>query len=437
MAGVVTFADPVSPEQHDLLTGLLTATGVRSRLDGWAAQRPALPVQAMLLGFHRFQSVNLAYGQTAGDRVLEEIAHRLRAFCVEELEGDALLARVGGRDFLLASLRPMSRERWQWLAEALATQVARPIMLGGDTIRLSPRTALLRGAPGDGASALLDRLDQALAALQRQAGRRTIWADGSHPARALSAARLEADLLGAIDRNEISILFQPQYDVRTGSLSGAEALARWDHPELGRIGAGTLFAVADRADHVAQLSRHIAARALEQAAQWRGKHGLRLSLNVTALDLAQPDFAERMQQTVAASGFDAGLLTLEITEESLIADFAGAASSLELLAQSGIAIALDDFGSGFANFRYLKLLPLHALKLDRSIVSGIESDHRDLAILRAIIAMARALDLKVIAEGVEHPGQVELLAAEGADTWQGFLGSRPVDPIEFARISRQ
>lgn len=412
---------PFPGADHDVLTGLLTASGARACLGAWAAGSPDLPVQAMLVGFHRFQSVNLAYGQAAGDRALGEIARRIREFCAEELDGETLLARIGGRDFLIVSREAMTRERWQWLAEALAASIARPLHLNGDALRLSPRTALLRGAIGESAASLLDRLDQALALLQQPGGRRMAWADGSHPARARSAARLEADLIGAIDRNEIAILFQPQFDTQTGALTGAEALARWNHPVLGRVGAGTLFAVAERADHVGQLSRHIAIRALTEAVGW--PEPLRLSLNVTAEDLGESDFAQGMHALLAQTGFPPARLTIEITEQALIHDLEGSAQALRELTDLGVRVALDDFGTGFSNFRTLKVLPVSCLKLDRSIIRDLATDPRDGAVLRAIVAMARALEMTIVAEGVEDEAQLAVIAAEGCQTYQGFLRS--------------
>ncbi|WP_068076419.1 bifunctional diguanylate cyclase/phosphodiesterase [Novosphingobium lentum] len=431
------------PAEHDLLTGLATAAAARAWFDrvaiglpgGSLEVEPSLPIQAMLIGLHRFQAVNLAYGATAGDGVLAEIAHRIRRFAAEELPGDCLAARLGGGEFLLASRHPCSRERWQWLAEALSTAIARPMGLGGETVRLVPRIALLRGRAEDHGAAMLDRLDQALVALQGHGARRILWADGSHRARGLSAARLEADLLGAIDRAEIGIVFQPQFTVEGDRLCGAEALARWDHPSLGRVGAGTLFAMAERADHVVQLSRHIAERALALAAAWpETERPLRLSLNVTAQDLASPDVAARMRRAITASGFAPARLTLEITEQTLIADFATSARSLRELVDDGVSIALDDFGTGFSNFRALKALPLDALKLDQSLVRDIATDPRDRAIVRAIIAMARALDLKLVAEGIELEDQLAVLRAEGCDSYQGFLRSQPVEADAFVEM---
>ncbi|MCW1383347.1 GGDEF domain-containing phosphodiesterase [Novosphingobium sp. KCTC 2891] len=416
--------------QRDVLTGLPGADSARAWLD--AAGRAGF-VQAMLVSLQRLQSVNLAYGKSGGDQALAEVARRIADFAAEELGPDALVARTGGSEFLVASREAVSRDRWQWLAETLGRAIARPLTVEGESIRIQPRSALLRGLTGEPGANLLDRLDQVSLELQRSSTRRILWADGSHPARGQSAATLEADLIGALHREEISVLFQPQFDVATGALAGAEALARWEHPSFGRIGAETLFAVAERGDLVTQLTEHIALRALRAARDWPAP--LRLSLNVTAEDFALGQFAATMRRLLAETGFAAERLTIEITERTLISDFEDCAMALLDLAEAGVSVALDDFGTGFSNFRALKALPLHALKIDRSLVKDIARDLRDRAILSAMIAMARALDMKVIAEGIETEAQLAILQEEGCDLFQGFLRSGPVSAEDMAALA--
>ena len=421
---------------RDALTGLPDAATVAARLGTWLDQAGADRrgnVHGLVIGLRRLDAVNLAYGEAAGDGALVAVASRIAHFASDELAGQWLVARWSGSAFVLLSNEPCSRERWQWLAEMLAETVAAPIPGSAGTMRLSPRVALLRALPGEDAGAIFDRLSQTLALVQRQPARRVLWADGETSLAGRSAAQLEADLLHALDRSEIEVLYQPQFALADDRLTGAEALARWQHPVLGRIGAAALFAIAERADHVTQLSRHIARRALAGAAQWPAN--LRLSLNVTAADLTQGGFAEDIAALIAQSGFPAARLTLEVTEQALVVDLERVAGQLEDIAATGVCLALDDFGAGFCNFRYLKLLPLHMLKLDRAMIDGIASDPRDLAVLRAIVAMARALDLRIIAEGVETEEQRALVAAEGCDSYQGFLRAQPMSAAEFAALA--
>ena len=218
------------------------------------------------------------------------------------------------------------------------------------------------------------------------------------------------DLLGALGRGEIEILFQPQFAAADGTLVGAEALARWQHPERGRIGAEELFAIAARAGLVERLSRHVARAALVTAGNWPVP--LRLSLNVTAADVAAGDFAGNLALAVEEAGFPPEHLTIEITEQVLLTDLDRIAERLRRLAELGICIALDDFGAGFCNFHYLKRLPIHALKLDRSMIEGV-------------------------AEGIEREEQRAAIAREGCGAWQGFFGARPMTGPEFAALVRR
>lgn len=442
---------PIEEHPRDGLTGLPRLDAARARLSQWlkggsagadgegdAGVSPR--VHGLLLGFRRFETINLAYGEAAGDGALVELAQRLTHFAASELDGPWLVARGGGGSFLLIANEACSRERWQLFAEQLGDIVARPIVRRAGTLRLSPRLALVRMLAGEDAESGLDRLAHTLAQAKNSQGRRVLWGNGETGRPGRTAADLEADLLKAIDAREIEVVFQPQFAIRPGAdasadvLSGAEALARWNHPKLGRIGAAALFAVAERADHVAPLSRHIAAQALKSAARWPAP--LRLSLNVTADDLAAGNYANDLASAIAGSGFPLDRLTLELTEQVMLADMQLAERTLSDLASRGIRMALDDFGAGFCNFHYLKTLPLHYLKLDRSMVDGITEDARDLAVFRAIVAMARALDLDVIAEGIESEALRSAVAGEHCGYYQGFLRAQPMSAAAFLKLAR-
>ena len=432
--------DEVAPPGQDSLTGLADLAQARLTMQRWQRDwpdgGPPFPMRAMLIAIGRIDRVNVAYGETAGDGALIEIARRIRHFAEDELEsGVWLAARISGDSFLLTAREDCSRERWQWLAEALADAIAMPIVdpAMGHSLRLWPRLSLLRARAGDDADSVLDTLAETAVRMRNSPGERIAWASEDIDHRGLSNQQLEADLLAAIDRDEIEVLFQPQYRVGDNRLVGAEALARWQHPSLGRIGAGPLFTIAERADHVAQLSRHIARRALDAARDW--PEGLRLSINVTSADLAASSFARDFIALVETSALEPDCVTLEITEQVLLADIERTGEILDELKSVGINLSLDDFGAGYCNFHYLKILPLDYLKLDRAMIDGVLDDERDLAVFRAIVAMAKALDLKVVAEGVEQDEQLALIAREGVETYQGFLRAEPMGAAEFVELA--
>ena len=245
---------------------------------------------------------------------------------------------------------------------------------------------------------------------------------------------LQADLLAALGRYEIEVLFQPQFACSDGRMIGAEALARWQHPTLGEIGARDLFSIAEKAGLVAPLSRHVVAQALEMAKAW--PNDLTLSLNITPEEIAELSFARDFASLVGRSGIAPSRLTLEITEDVLLNDLKMAAEALSALHGAGLKIALDDFGAGYCNFSYLKMLPLTLLKLDKAMVDGICSDPRDLAVLRAIVQLAHALDLDVVAEGIETEEQRQVIVDEGCAYWQGFLKAEPMRNEEMLHFAR-
>ena len=427
-------------ETRDTLTGLADQAQARETIAQWQRDWPhesiACPMQAMMITLGRIDTVNVAFGETAGDGALVEVAQRIKHFAGDELESSSawFAARLSGGNFLLVARQECSRERWQWLAEALADAIAMPIANpeGGASLRLWPRLALMRVTENDDPDSVLDRLSEVAARMRESNRRRIDWSTGQVARAGRSNQQLEADLLEAIDRNEIEILFQPQYALADDRMIGAEALARWDHPVIGRIGAGTLFQIAERADHVAHLSRHIAKRALEKAREW--PDGLRLSLNITPADLAADNFALDFAGMAEEIGFPLARITLEIIEQVLLADLDRVSRVLDQLKLFGIRIALDDFGAGFCNFRYLKVLPIDCIKLDRSMLDGVLDDERDLAVFRAILAMAVALDLKVLVEGIENEAQRDLARDEGCESYQGFLRAQPMSTDEFLRI---
>jgi len=435
----------LTPLPHDALTGLVSRAAARRRL----AQELSAPDEpgrngvtiCLLIGISQFDSVNAAYGKPVGDAVLVQIARRISR-CVEQVAGpEALVARMGGTEYLVAFRSRGGRlveGEARDLARLILTDVARPFCADDNMIRLTARCGIAECAPGDDAARLLRRASAALADARRS-GTSDIWFRSGRRHGGEGAGgdpdRLDADLRLALDRNEIAIVYQPQYDSLKDVIVGVEALARWNHPALGQLDAGTLFAAADRSDYLLPLSLHIQQRALNEAGQWpEALNRLRLSINVTSVDLAQDDFVERLLAMVGESGFPPGRLTVEITESGLIENIERAAAILRDLRGRGIRVAIDDFGTGYSSLAYLKALYPDYLKIDHSLSRDILGTSRDRIILRAIIAMARSLALTVIAEGVESEEQLTLLAREGCEIYQGFLRSAAVTSAGLAEL---
>ncbi|MFM9978089.1 MAG: putative bifunctional diguanylate cyclase/phosphodiesterase [Sphingomonadaceae bacterium] len=404
-------------------------TAIREQIAARLANDPT-PLGVLLIAFTRFEMINTAFGRETGDVVLNAVAGRIAA--VIDAEGGTLARMTGTRFVVMTDRGAAARDA---LAHAIVDRVERPFLADGHMVSIGCRIGIVESQDGDDVSQLLRRAGAALT--------RARVSDGS-PVRALSAADegaalhdagLQADLRRALDADEIEILFQPQLSMSTGAIIGVEALARWQHPEHGELGAETLFAVADRSDYVIALSTHIQQRAAMIAAAWPRELGrLRLAINLTAADIARPGFVVAFFAMIDASGFSRNRLTVEVTETGLMIDLASAAQVLAELRKGGCRVAIDDFGTGYSSLAYLKALPLDYLKIDRQIAQDIGGTMRDRVVVRGVIDMARSLGLAVVAEGVETEEQLELLAAEGCNDYQGFLFSGPVSVAELERL---
>jgi diguanylate cyclase (GGDEF)-like protein len=403
---------------RDALVGSQDAAGARRWLDRRLADPNGKPLSAMLIALNRFDIINTAYGRAAGDELLRAAFKR-----IEEVAGDALVVRLGGSEFLVAI--EDAGGRVGLVAERIAGELARPFVTGDTIAVLGCRIGIAGREPGDSAVTLLRRASEALADARASDSATVRTADGGGEEASIDA--LAVELHHAIERGEIDILFQPQVSVATGAIVGVEALARWDHPTLGTIGADMLFAAAARADLEIGLSDHIQRIVLDRAAAWPvSLRGLRLALNLTAADIARPGFGDLFLDRVDASGFPRARLTVEIVEGGLIEDLGAAAGLLAMLRSAGLRVAIDDFGTGYSSLAYLKSLPLDYLKIDKKLAQDITGTTRDRVVVRGVIDMARSLGLVVIAEGVETQEQLDLLAKEGCQIYQGFLRSEPV-----------
>ena len=251
------------------------------------------------------------------------------------------------------------------------------------------------------------------------------------PRQAVARPRRDRALEGALARDEIQVRFQPQIDPLSGRIAGVEALARWN----GADGPEALFARAEAAGLAERLSRTVQRKALGIAGRWSGALGdLNLSINLLPRDLDRGGFEAWFLDEIAAAGLDPRRITVEIVESGLLSDRPAVALRLAHLRAQGVRIAVDDFGTGYANLAYLTSLPLDAIKIDRAMVANLVGEHRDRIVVKAMISLARELGLKVVVEGVESLGQLELLAGWGCDLYQGFLGAGALDEAELARF---
>jgi len=417
---------------RDTLSGVRDAGGARRWLD--RQLRAERPVQAALIALNRFDIVNTAYGRAAGDALLGAAQRRIEEVAADLFGRGAVVARMGGSDFLLAA--DDSPQRIEFAAGRVAEALLRPFVAGGAVTVLGSRIGIASARPpSDTAADLLRRAGEALA-IARASDSLTIHVAHDGDA-GPSLDTLAVDLRTAIERGEIDILFQPQVAIGSGAIVGVEALARWEHPQRGPLGAETLFAAADRADAAIALSDHIQRTALARAADWPSALAkLRLAINLTAADIARPGFADIFLDRVDASGFPRTRLTVEITESGLIEDLGIAAGLLSELRSAGCRVAIDDFGTGYSSLAYLKALPLDYLKIDKKLAQDIAGSTRDRIVVRGVIDMARSLGLAVIAEGVETPEQLDLLAKEGCQYYQGYLCAEPLDVAALGALMK-
>lgn len=376
-----------------------------------ARPAPAGPAEAVLVAADRFAVINAAYGRRVGDQVLAATAARIGRI-VGERPDEGLVARVGGAAFLAAG-GAGSQAR-------IVGALARPFVVDGLTVPVTFSAASMARAPDEPAAAMWARL--------------RVMAGGEGDVDEADDA-LAADLHPAVSRGEVEVLFQPQVSLVHGRIIGVEALARWEHPRLGTLGAEPLFAAAARAGVAEPLSAHVQRMALARAAAWTGRLAeLRLSVNVTPGDLAAPDFADRFMGAVRESGFPPDRLTAEVTEGTMINDLDTAATALADLRAAGCRVALDDFGTGYSSLAWLRALPVDAIKIDRSMTRDVTGTAADRAVLDGIIGIARRLGLRTVAEGVETAEQRDLLATAGCDTYQGFLCAGPLDGAGLAAL---
>jgi EAL domain-containing protein (putative c-di-GMP-specific phosphodiesterase class I) len=326
------------------------------------------------------------------------------------------------------------------VAERLIAVVSQPMRLGEHEVLVTPSIGIaLCGADGEDAGTLVRNSDLAMYFAKRRTPGTAAFFTADMSADALMRLTIEAELRGAIDRNELSLEYQPQYSLGTGRIGCMEALLRWRHPSLGLVPPAEFVPIAEQTGLILPIGDWILRTACAQARAWQqeGLPPVRVAVNVSALQLVQAEFVETVAALLAMENLRPSLLELEITESVLVQDDARAIRAIEELQRLGVEITIDDFGTGHSSFARLSRFPVNRLKIDRAFVRRAHMSGADNAIASAMISMAKTLNIEVVAEGIEEMDQLLLLQDRSCDLGQGFLLSRPLHPTEALQLLRR
>ena len=413
---------------YDLLTGLANRTLLNAHLEQaiHLAHRNAWQVAVVFLDLDHFKQINDSLGHSAGDRLLSAVAARLR----EQIRESDLIARLGGDEFVIILSKISNTVPVAGVLEKIRLVLAQPFVL--ESYELSVTASMgVSVYPTDGGDRelLLRNADAAMYHAKNEG--RDGWSFYSTDMNRQTRRRLQlsAGLRQAVDQQQFVLLYQPQVDLKTGRISGIEALIRWQHPELGVVSPVEFIPLAEDTGLIEEVGEWVLAEACRQYGAWHQQrlNPARISVNVSARQFKSGRFVNTVARVLGHTGMDPRCLELEITESLLVRGDARLLQDMHALRALGIRFSIDDFGTGYSSLSYLKGLPVSSLKADRSFVRDVPDDGDDVAILAAMISMAHNLNLRVVAEGVETEKQLEFLRAQGCDELQGFLVSRPVD----------
>lgn len=382
----------------------------------------------LFLDLDRFKVVNDSLGHTFGDRVLQLVAVRLQA-CLRQAD---MLCRLGGDEFVIY-LPAGDLEVADRVARRILESMLRPFVLDGMglSIQCSIGVALY---PQDGKTLdeLIKQADTAMYQVKERGRGNYGYYQPQMNEHLLARMKLEHAMRQALGQQRMQVHYQPQVDMETGRITGAEALLRWTDPELGSVSPGVFIPLAEESGYIVTLGAWVLEQAVQEAVRWmQAGTPIAVSVNVSARELHQPDFVERLARLLQTHGLPPELLELELTESILLQDAQEAAQQLEAVAALGVALAIDDFGTGYSSLAYLKKLPISKLKIDQSFVRGLPDDDGDLAIVTAIVYMGRALRLVMVAEGVETEAQRAALLQLHCDQFQGYLCAPALAPQDL------
>jgi len=406
-------------------------------------------VAVIFLDLDNFKVINDTLGHAVGDALLEAIGKRLTnsvrgGDSSSRLERGLLasgastsIARIGGDEFTLLLPDVKEIDEICTVAERILATISKPLVLSGNEVFVSASIGIAL-YPGDGqdVNELLMNADAAMYHAKEEGRNNFQFYDRSMSNRARERLSLETGLRKAVERDEFRLHYQPKVEIATGRVVGMEALLRWVHPERGMVSPAEFIPVAEKMGLIVAIGEWVIDSACRQAAAWRtmGLQTLPIAVNISSLHFNRGELVETIKRCLVAHRCPADLLELEVTESLLMQDLESVLATLQELKDLGIRLALDDFGTGYSSFSYLKRLPLHTLKIDRSFIRSVVQQRDDASITVALIAMAHSMNLTVVAEGVEDPLQLAFLAKHGCDQYQGFYFSPPLDAEVLGRL---
>jgi diguanylate cyclase (GGDEF)-like protein/PAS domain S-box-containing protein len=423
--------------RFDALTQLPNRTHFRSVTEDAIAEahRHAERRAVMFVDLDHFKTVNDSLGHAVGDLLLQEVAKRL----AESLRAGDAVGRLGGDEFVILLRHVESDAEVAAVAERVLARLADPFLLAEHELVVTPSLGVaLYPEDGEDYDTLIRNADAAMYHA-KEGGRNTYrFYTVDMNVRASEILAVENQLRRALDRNEFVLHYQPQVDMASGRILGAEALIRWNHPERGLLGPMQFIPIAEERGLIGQIGKWVLQEACRQNRAWQlaGLPPLEMAVNLSAVQFYRAGLVEEIATTLQHNALDARWLALEVTESVILQDVDTTIETMAALKQMGLTLAIDDFGTGYSSLSYLKRFKADKLKIDRSFVMDIPGDADDSAITRAIVHLARNLNLKVIAEGVETVGQWAFLLQEGCNEVQGYLVSKPLPAEAFETFVR-
>jgi diguanylate cyclase (GGDEF)-like protein len=419
---------------HDDLTGLHNRRALIDHLETRLADGQPGPVSALYLDLDRLKTINDYLGHNVGDWFIRVIAKRLQ----RGIDDAGVIARLGGDEFVVIPSAPMAAAEVEKLANRLLTIVGERVPVDGEMLTRTVSIGVALGTPGrDSTSDLLRRADQAVLEAKATGGNQVAVFSDEMSLRTDYRNDIELHLGDVIENGALFLQYLPEIDMRTGKILATEALVRWNHPTRGLLSPAVFISVAESINLAGDLGRWVLRTACEEFSRWRVRgvaDGIVLRVNVSPVQLVTDGFVETVAAVMREFGLDPGSVCLEITESVVVQDMDATSITLAGLHDVGVQVAIDDFGTGFSVLSHLKSLPVDVLKIDRSFVADLGQNPGDLAIVRAVIALAEAFELELVAEGVETVIAAETLLHHGCHRAQGFLLSRPLAGDEMAAL---